>query len=182
MECRRVELKVCSPRQPVRLISARLSGQISALQSLWPSSPKRFIYNGVELADAMTFAFYGIRDGDSIIALPAGGDSLHHTSQWIAPTRDADAFNDALHWMLDPATAAESARLRDIHLLKLEMRPRAFRKMNIADDEEKDPKAAADVATCQPALAPTTRPLPVPWNDTSEGINVWKPLVGAISS
>jgi hypothetical protein len=167
MECWRVELKVCSPRQPVRLISARLSGQISALQCLWPSSPKRFIYNGLELIDAMTFAFYGIRDGDSIIALPAGNDSLHHTSQWIALTRDADAFNDVLHWMLDPATAAESARLRDIHLLKLEMRPRAFRKLNVAEDDEKDGKAAPDVAAHRPAPAPTTQPLPVPWDDKS---------------
>ena len=66
----RAELLICSPHQPIRVISARLSGQVSALQILWPNHPKRFIYNGMQLVETKTFLYYGINDGDSIIALP----------------------------------------------------------------------------------------------------------------
>jgi hypothetical protein len=121
------ELKICCPHQPVRFISACLSGDIGALQSLWPGAPKRFIFNGSELSEAMTFEFYGIHNGDSIIALPLDGrDSVYATAHWLHLTRDSENFNEALRYMLDPATAGEAARLRDVHLMRLERRPRAF--------------------------------------------------------
>ena len=68
-EAGRVELIICAPHQPVRLISAKLTGQIKSLQILWPSSPKKFVFNGSILNSDMTFDFYGIKNGDTIIAL-----------------------------------------------------------------------------------------------------------------
>jgi hypothetical protein len=65
----RAELRVFSPHQPVRFISARLSSQIQALQVLWPNAPKRFVFKGLELIETNTFNDYGVREGDSIIAL-----------------------------------------------------------------------------------------------------------------
>ena len=121
MDPSRVELKICSPHQPVRLISARLSGQIKALQTLWPNSRKRFIYNGQELIESMTFNFYRIKEGDSIIALPADeAESVYSTNQWLNLTRDSENFNDCMRWMLDQRTAGEAARLRDLHIMKME--------------------------------------------------------------
>jgi hypothetical protein len=136
----RADLKICTPHQPVRFISARLSGQIRALQTLWRSHPKRFIFNGIELREDMTFESYGIRDGDSIVAIPLDNrDSVSDASQWLSLTRDTETFNESLRWMLDPATTAEAARLRDLQLMRLERRPAAFMRLyaptGLADDE-----------------------------------------------
>jgi hypothetical protein len=165
-ETGRVELKVCSPHQSVRLISARLSGQIRALQSLWPSAPKRFIFNGLELLEAMTFDFYGIRNGDSIIALPLDQHSVYRTTQWLAMSRDTESFNESLKWMLDPRTSAEAARLRDLHLVKVEHRPKMFLKMCAtfeADDGEEN-RASRGTVLGLPPEAPSCEALPVDWS------------------
>jgi hypothetical protein len=123
----RADLKICVPHQPVRFISARLSGPIHALQALWHTNPKRFIFNGIELREDRSFEFYGIRDGDSIVALPLENRaSVYAANPWLNLTRDADTFNESIRWMVDPATAAESARLRDLQLMRIERRPIAF--------------------------------------------------------
>jgi hypothetical protein len=166
-EGRRVELKVCLPHQPVRLISARLTGPVGALQTLWPEAPKRFIFNGLELLHGMTFDFYGIRDGDSIVALPLGhGESIYGTSSWLNATRDIEAFNEALKWMFDPATSDEAARLRDLHLMRLERRPKGLVKMYSSllarEESNRSPPIALRISYA-PALAPSTEPLPELW-------------------
>ena len=159
----RVELKICSPHRPVRIITARLSGQIKALQGLWEDR-KRFIFNGVELIESMTFDFYGIKDGDSIIALPAD-QAVFSTHQWLNLTRDSDTFNDCMRWMLDPRTNGEASRLRDLHMLKMERRSKLFMRM-CAPFACEDTRASAIPAantTYSSATAPSTEALPVLW-------------------
>lgn len=163
---RRVEVKVCAPQEPVRLISARLTGQIKALQGLWPESPKRFIFNGVELVENMTFQFYEIGDGDSIIALPAEqGDSVFSTQQWLSLTRDSDNFNNSMRWMLDPRTSNEASRLRDLHLMKMERKRKVF--MRMCAPFVNEGTAASSVGSTNTsydaASEPSTEALPVFW-------------------
>ena len=163
----RVEIRICSPQQPVRIISARLSGQIKALQILWPSSPKRFIFNGAELIDSKTFGFYGIKDGDSIIALPADQtESVFSTQQWLSLTRDSDNFNDCMRWMLDPRTSGEASRLRDLHLMKMERRPKVFMRMcaPFVNEETAGGSITCTNTTYSSATEPSTEALPVFWN------------------
>ena len=90
----RVELIICSPHQPVRLISAKLTGQIKSLQRLWPNSQRKFIFNGSELTPEMTFDYYGIKSGDSIIALPVDRqDNYTTTSRWITQINDPSPYS-----------------------------------------------------------------------------------------
>ncbi|OHT07870.1 hypothetical protein TRFO_23727 [Tritrichomonas foetus] len=163
----RIELMVCTPHQPVRVISARLSGQISALQSLWPENPKRFIYNGNQLLEGMTFHFYGIRDGDSIIALPKDTISDLHCSQWLCLSRDSDNFNEYMKWMLDPRTSGEAARLRDLHLWKIEKRPRIYMKMKgpfySSDSNENEKSKNSLNVDFLPLNEPAEQALPILW-------------------
>ena len=170
----RIELLVCSPHQPVRVISARVTGQISALQSLWPESPKRFIYNGNQLHETMTFNFYGIRDGDSIIALPKYQFNDLKCSQWMCLSRDYDSFNEYMKWMVDPRTSDEAARIRDLHIMKMEKRPRAYIKMRYPMFEENDSKTDTNAIfqkiektnldlSQNKSDAPSEEPLPVLW-------------------
>ena len=128
----RIEVRICSPHQPIRLISARLSGQIKSLGTLWPSK-RIFIFNGFELLEEKTFEFYGIRTGDSIIALPINLHGLDYcASQWMKLTSDSESFNDHMTWMLDPNTSGEAARLRDLHVMRIERILRGFSKLGKA--------------------------------------------------
>lgn len=136
---RRAELMICSPHQPVRVISARLSGLVNALQILWPENPKKFIYNGMQLLESKTFSYYGISDGDSIIALPKEDfDNEFKATQWLNLTRDNESFNESMKWMLHPHTANEAARLRDIHLIKMEDKPKVYMKMKMPFENGKE--------------------------------------------
>jgi hypothetical protein len=135
------------------------------LQTLWPSAPKRFIFNGLELLEGMTFDFYGIRDGDSIIALPREQQSIVRTTQWIAMTRDIENFNEALKWMLNPKTSAEASRIRDLHLMKAEQRPRMLMRLcaTIDEDDESSRSSCPPTVIAPPPDAPAREPLPVDW-------------------
>lgn len=172
IEPERVEVMVCTPHQPIRLISARLTGQIKALQSLWPESPKRFIFNGAELIEAMTFDFYGIKDGDSIIALPQEKkESVFVTNQWINLTKDNDNFSDSMRWMLDPQTALEAARLRDLHMTKLEKRAKVFMKISapfLNDEGKPEALSLESYLDYEAATEPSTEALPIFWEIQEE--------------
>jgi hypothetical protein len=162
----RVELRVCCPQQPVRLISARLTGQIRALHTLWPAAPMRFIFNGAELLEGMTFEFYGIRDGDAIIALPVGErDSVCATNQWLSLTRDNEGFNDSMRWMLDSRTSGEAARLRDIHIMRFEGKSRSFMKLcsPYLTELRTSPVSRNTVTEFEIPSCPLTDPLPALW-------------------
>jgi hypothetical protein len=166
----RVELKIFSPHQPVRFISARSSGQIQALQTLWPNAPKMFIFSGLELAQEMTFDDYGMRDGDALVALPIGDkEKTSRSSMWMALTREYENFNECVRWILSPTTSAESARLRDLHRMTVEDRqwmPRATKSRH-SDREPYSPASNLTMISYDAPLSPMTSPLPVLW-DTSE--------------
>jgi hypothetical protein len=165
MKNARAELKVCSPQEPVRFLSVRLSSQVQSLQSLW-SSPKRFIFNGAELLETMTFNFYGIRDGDSIVAISVNNcHSLYGLNYWLSLTRDSDSFNDSLRWMLDAKTNGEAARLRDLQMVRVERKSRLFRRISsaVVNEETCSGITAPLVIDYPPASEPSTEPLPVPW-------------------
>jgi hypothetical protein len=126
----------------------------------------RFLFKGAELMEAHTFEFYGLRDGDAIIALPADGqDSICVTSQWLSLTRDTEAFNESLKWMFDTRTYREAARLRDQHLLRVEARSR--RSFTISPsylDGLALAGSTGDMETnWEPPIGPSTEMLPVLW-------------------
>jgi hypothetical protein len=78
----------------------------------------------------MTFDYYGIREGDVIVALPEGETRRPSVMNlWINMTRDQENVRELIRWMLDPTTSGEAARLRDLHMIKAEQRPRSFAKV-----------------------------------------------------
>jgi hypothetical protein len=163
----RVEIRIISPQHPVRSVSVRLSGQIQALQSLWPDSPKKFICGGIELMQEMTFAQSGIRKGEAIIALPLCSKSpIADASLWLNLTRDHTCFNECMQWMLDTRTSGEAARLRDLRLMKMDRRPRVFMKMcsHFLQTDTQTQWGDATTIPGQSLLSPSTEALPIFWN------------------
>lgn len=134
-EAERVELLICTPHQPVRKVSAKLSGHVRALQILWQNSPKKFIYNGQELLETMTFSFYGIKDGESIIALPKieFNDDLEC---WKKVSMNRLEFNELVRSMTNPKTSREMARLRDLRFIGIEKKLHVYHKLKKAFEED----------------------------------------------
>jgi hypothetical protein len=123
----------------------------------------------------MTFDYYGIREGDSIIALPerdAGRPS--DTNLWMSLTRDHENLNECMRWMLDPSTSGEAARLRDLHMIKMEHRPRAFARMCSAFQQSKghgNSIGETKISSERPKF-PSTDALPASWS-IDEGSPCW---------
>jgi hypothetical protein len=114
----------------------------------------------------MTFEFYGVRDGDSIVALPIENeDSVYGTNHWLTLTRDSESFNEALRWMLEPATAGEAARLRDLQLMRLERKPRSFMKIfsRAGMDEREPTRSDSSTVLGLPPKSPSVDALPIEW-------------------
>jgi hypothetical protein len=163
----RIEIRLCVPNEPVRVVSARLFAQIRALQSLWPSCPKRFICCGSELLENMTFHASGIQAGDIVVVLPRGEDeSGSRIHDWLKITRDTDSFNETITAVLTFTTAREAARLRDLHWTSLNRRPRLFRKLcaEFTDRHERMRPLPATVVPGPAPEEPSTAALPVSWD------------------
>jgi hypothetical protein len=112
----------------------------------------------------MTFAASGFRNGDSIVALPVHTPgSICGRSQWINLTRDSESFNESLRWMLDPATAGESARLRDLQLMRLERRPRSMRRLcsPVLPEADSPPRTDSSTVLGLPLKSPSVDALPL---------------------
>jgi hypothetical protein len=68
--------------------------------------------------------------------------------------------------MLDPATAGEAARLRDLYLMRLDRRPRILMKMYSPLIDDEPPQAYHDTTNLahRPPRRPSTEALPTPWD------------------
>jgi hypothetical protein len=162
-----IEIRVCAPHEPVRKVMTRRLSLISALQCLWPTCPKCFIFQGRTLLESMTFEFYGVCDGDSIIALPNDSDrgNLAVLQEWLSVTRDMDALNETIRSILNPATTRQVARLRDLHWMALERRPRQYQRMITAlMDTEQRPSFLRSTVIKEPPKTPSVEAMPVLWN------------------
>jgi hypothetical protein len=76
--------------------------------------------------------------------------------------------------MIDPLTASETARLRDLRILGLERRPRVFLKMCMLFIEERNESGSAKVppANYVGASQPSTEALPVFWDLPDQDLEV----------
>jgi hypothetical protein len=148
------------------------------LQKLYPSEPKIFILNGEILSPRMTFTFYRIEEGSSIVVLPDQGELRSPgVSTWLTITRDSDNFNERINFSRNPQTRQEVSRLRDLRFLELERRPRMFVKFAQCIDQHNEGEAVARPA---PKLdigfdqleKPSCEPLPVIWRDIPDALPV----------
>jgi hypothetical protein len=116
----------------------------------------------------MTFEFYSIHNGDSIVVLPQedGHSQPIATHAWLSATRDADTFNDAITSILNPTTNREAARLRDLHWMSLERRPKSYQKVcSMFNDAQKQLSSfSSTLIPSEGAHRPSTDALPVAWN------------------
>ena len=158
---------ICSPKQQIRIISARLTGKIKSLQSLFKHMPKIFIFNGTQLDPESTFHEVDVHNGDTILALPLSLQTNQMLKeQWISLTKDSDEFSEKMRWIVNPKTAPEASRLKDIHMDRIERRPRVFRKLcqlYLSQDTGPSELPKLQEECSESPSAPSTEALPVFW-------------------
>lgn len=115
----------------------------------------RIIFNGTVLCPALSFGFYGIGDGDSLVVVPSREEALQRhqskqdllrTNSELARTRevqvkryfdehcagrvhDPEVMLERFQNALNPTTSLEQARVTDMYRARIETNIRAFRKL-----------------------------------------------------
>jgi hypothetical protein len=125
------------------------------------------VFKGLELVETNTFDDYGVREGDSIIALSQEeSSSFDSVNLWLSLTRDDEAFNECMKWMLNQDTAEEASRLRDVHMMRMEGMPRVFNKLctRFLDPENERVRMPPTCLSYKSAKSPSEEALPVLWD------------------
>jgi hypothetical protein len=99
---------------------------------LIPGDVAAFVWRGEILSPLQQFGFYGIQNGDSIIAIQEPADSAEtmlRQSQWLRLSLDHDFLEDRLRLVVNERTKSEALRLRDIALMKRELPTKRARRL-----------------------------------------------------
>jgi hypothetical protein len=118
-----IMIYVCIPSKCIKCLSARSSDECSVLQGLLPGKKVCFIHHGALLRMDHTLEYYGVKDGDTIIAvveLPQSSVLPSLVDRWLTLTRTSDSFSDRVRSLMTPTSRRESLRLRDLAMLRAE--------------------------------------------------------------
>ena len=121
------------------------------IESIFGMTGMRFILNGRLLCPALSLKFNGVKDGDSIIAIPSSVNLANNPNRsfsnnrngkfrvqklkerfdrnWANKFIDPDSVFEQLRDAADPDTARESARLSDLFRIKIENNAASYRKV-----------------------------------------------------
>jgi hypothetical protein len=138
---------LCEPGKYMTEITARPCDTCEILARLFPTQRMVFIFKGVVLTPAVPLSSYGIALNDIVIGLVDPGVSLGEVRDWVQLTKRDDAFDDMIRSVMNAATNSEAMRLRDLMLMRAEMRPRQIRRVVKSPTEERPPAETSDVST-----------------------------------
>jgi hypothetical protein len=127
---RLIHFFLCRPGTFVTRVTVSVSDSCGRLAQLFPNQPVSFIFKGKHLNMNDSFATIGIKSNETVIVLPdLGRIGTSPMDRWIRMTRDSDNCHEIIPSAMDHRCKAEAMRLRDIALLKREMRPQRHRKI-----------------------------------------------------
>jgi hypothetical protein len=106
---------------------ARVTDQCGLLGHLFPRQATSFVYNGQLLDESLPLGFYGLKDMETIIAIPKAPATNALLSRWVHISRDSDSFEMSIRGLTSQATRLEAMRLRDLVLMKQETAPKKLR-------------------------------------------------------
>ncbi|KAH0789377.1 hypothetical protein GPJ56_006711 [Histomonas meleagridis] len=159
-------LLVYFPGRCVIKVSIYPTSAIANLKRLAPYDSVAFLYNGQYLIETFSFEFYGIKPRDVLVIVQSNqsGDF----SKWLNLTRDTDTFSDRISSIINQKTSREAARIRDFQLIRMERKPRAFRKlcsakMSRIGESAKSQQSTTNISYERPTM-PSTEALPSFWD------------------
>ena len=150
------------------------SATIKDIKPLINEKDVEFLHNGMFLSDNYNFQFYGIKEREVIVVIPANRN-LPAGEKWANLTKDVELFREKVSSVIDPRTSREAAKLRDFQMLRLERKPRYFRKLcaSYAANPRQpwsQPATSQNIQRKETVIvkpgdfsAPSTAPLPTFW-------------------
>jgi hypothetical protein len=143
---------------------ARKSDTCGLLSHLFPRQAISFIYNGQLLNESLTIGFYGIKDMETIIAVPKPTDRASGVlDHWVRISRDPEWFENSVKSLTMESTQREAMRLRDVVIMKRELAAKGFRRY-VRQVPRPDPTDVLHTTNIpQRPERPSTETLPVPW-------------------
>ena len=133
------------------------------LEQFMPEKDKiAFIHNGIILNRNLPFCFYDIKPNDVIICVRKKDIS----SQWLSLT-NRELVHERVSEVIDPQVSHEIAKLRDFQMLRIDRKPKLFRKMcNQLNDDIESTAPSIPLEVPQKAEKPSVSPLPSFWSSS----------------
>lgn len=165
------------------VVTVKLSDSVSTVFRLLNIPPARILYNGNVLCPAMTFAYYGIENGASLVVIQAPPPQMRRSNshnrfnqeltaaqqktlqvrrffeeRCVGRVNDPDSILQRFHDAVNPMTSGEHARLTDLYKNRIETNTKAFRKLcakfhSLVQFESVRPSSATPVPTVLPGKA-----------------------------
>jgi hypothetical protein len=116
------------PGGPIINVFVSPNDQCRVLRLLFPKRMHfTFLYQGQRMDERQTMAFYGVEPNSTIIALKEHGQSNCTVEEWLKFSSDNNGFRSFVASIMDDKTRGEAMRVRDLALMKREIRPRRMR-------------------------------------------------------
>ena len=171
----KVFILIYYPGKWVLKANVLVTATIKDIKPLIPEKDVDFIHNGMYLSADYDFQFYGVKERDVIVVIPSNRN-LSAGDKWANLTKDIELFREKVSSVIDPRTSREAAKLRDFQMLRLERKPRYFRKlcssyannpynMRTSHSSSRYGLSLKQMVVVEPAAAsaPSTEPLPTFW-------------------
>jgi hypothetical protein len=161
-----VHFFLCQPGVFVTRVTAHSSNTCQILSPVFHDQQMIFLCNGEILSKTSSFAACGVRTDSTVLALPDGDAACDAVAKWMRTTRDADRFDDAIRSMMDSRTRPVVGRLRDLALMRADMRPNCYRRIQKGFVEEPTAWGGGPASKSAIGEVPTelpTAPLPQLW-------------------
>jgi hypothetical protein len=161
-----IHLRLCTLRHSVQEITVNSSDSVGCVLCLVAIDDPLLLCKGQILSLTESFGFYQISDNDAIVAMPLDSPGFG-LARWLDVTRRPDSFNDWIRWLLEERTQHETARLRDLSVIRLERKPRQFRRWcsGFASSSRFAEDKTSLNAGYERTKSPSDLPLPVLWAD-----------------
>ena len=150
------------PGQWILKASVLESASTKDLEQFMPEKEISFIYNGIILNSNLPFSFYGVKTHDIIICVR----TKEINAQWLSLT-NRELINQRVSEVVDPRVSYEMAKLRDYQMLRIDRKPKLFRKMCMQlNDEIETTAPSIPLEIPSRSLKPSVSPLPSFWSSS----------------
>ena len=159
-----ITIYICVPGICIKQVRASKQMHVKSLNKLFPYHDKSFYFDGAKLNEEKTLNKVGIRENDTIIALPQNA-VLDPKMFSIKP--NTDVFDEKIQITFNTNIKGEAIRLRDLQMMKLEVKSKMFNKF-VKNFHEKEEAQSVQESVVSPSFyvkpeKPSTEALPCFW-------------------
>ena len=79
------------------------------------------------MVDSMPFSYYDVKDRDILFVCPKSNSAVNE--KWATLAKDTDLFREKVGSIIYPSLSKEAARLKDFQMLRMEKKPRTYRRL-----------------------------------------------------